>query len=699
MLNNLEILQLFSNDAAAPGQRAILYASTLAKKLGASIFGYSTPEVGDGFGFYDIDLNLIETTPIANWINATPNGKRRIVLQCASHSDATPKTSLPNGMVKIHLADWETEETLFAHSGIAELYGEPEREPLTPAGHFAAHTIGYATFAATLSLWIKQERFESADSCVIEGRDILTWVNWKSVVHAQFNRNNKRQGEQAEWPLLKCKDGFAAFLFNDRDWDAIVDLVGDPILGEDKFRSFKGRQENRDEYMRIIRAWCNTQTKQQIAESFVSKAIPGAPACTVNDLFSDPLLSHRNAIEEMADGRRVPKPAIRVVRESGGTAPADAISSSNTLPLAGMRILDFGIITAGAGVSALLADMGAEVLKIESHNRADPFRQWPGAAANAENNESPVFKCNNRNKYGVAIDLKTEDGKRKFFELAKTADIIIENYRRGVLDRLGLTFDALREVNSNILLASISAQGIDGPGANHTTFGSTLEANSGFANLIRYGDSAPYISGRNLNYPDQIVCIYGAAMVAAHATECRKKGIARQIDISQRDCAIHQLGDVMAYVSGGGNESDIETIRTAFPRAPLSAMFKCADDRYVALTAMNEEVASRIDDLSSIGRDDVSNWAAARRSDEAIALFISAGGGGALSRLGTEMLADNSLQSNEIFSHGPNGALVKGFPFQFTQSPMRIWGNSPLVGEHTEQFVTSTNSSPRKANA
>ena len=110
---------------------------------------------------------------------------------------------------------------------------------------------------------------------------------------------------------------------------------------------------------------------------------------------------------------------------------------SPTKPLHGIKVLDLGIITAGAATSAMLADLGADVIKLETKSRPDPFRAWAGA----RDEDSPFFRLNNRNKRGVDVDLKSESGRKVFLALAAEADVVVENFSRGVLERLGLGFE------------------------------------------------------------------------------------------------------------------------------------------------------------------------------------------------------------------------------------------------------------------
>ena len=144
-------------------------------------------------------------------------------------------------------------------------------------------------------------------------------------------------------------------------------------------------------------------------------------------------------------------------------------------PLAGVRVLDFGLLTAGANTSAMLADLGADVLKIESGAYLDPFRVV-GKIDDNDGwwNRSPQFRFTNRNKRGLALNLKDPQGQQVIRELAPHCDVVVENFRRGVLDRAGLGYHALKEINPRIVFAAISSQGDSGPERMNVSFGSTL---------------------------------------------------------------------------------------------------------------------------------------------------------------------------------------------------------------------------------
>ena len=207
-------------------------------------------------------------------------------------------------------------------------------------------------------------------------------------------------------------------------------------------------------------------------------------------------------------------------------------------------MLDFGLLTAGANTSAMLADLGADVIKIESGAYLDPFRVV-GKPDNEDNwwNRSPQFRFTNRNKRGLALNLKSPEGQRVIRELAQQCDVVVENFRRGVLDRAGLGYKDLSAINPRLVFAAISSQGDTGPERMNVSFGSTLDATSGIASLTGYEGEEPRISGMDVNYPDQIVSLFATGMVITAVMEARRTGKGCFLDFSQREVASFTIGE------------------------------------------------------------------------------------------------------------------------------------------------------------
>ncbi len=211
--------------------------------------------------------------------------------------------------------------------------------------------------------------------------------------------------------------------------------------------------------------------------------------------------------------------------------------------LAGIRVVDLGWITAGAGASALLADMGASVVKVEGPGAPDPFRQWDGAPADTDWwNQAPFFAFTNRGKQSLCLDLRASEGQAVLARMLEDADVLVENFRRGVMASFGFDPASLRRRFPRLVIASISSQGETGPDRDMVSYGSTLEATGGLAALTGLTDT-PVMTGRDLNYPDQVVCLFASGAVVAALLERQRTGQGAHLDLAQRELTSFLLGE------------------------------------------------------------------------------------------------------------------------------------------------------------
>lgn len=360
--------------------------------------------------------------------------------------------------------------------------------------------------------------------------------------------------------------------------------------------------------------------------------------------------------------------------------------------LNGWRVLDLGIITAGAATSALLADAGAEVIKIESPTRPDPFRTWTHDGAIGDEPTSPVFDFTNRNKKGLGLDLKKPDGRSLFLKMVGKSDIIVENFRRGVLENLGLSYRELREANPRIVLASISSQGETGPDRTYSSFGSTLEATGGLAALTGYENGPPVITGRNFNYPDQIVSIYAMGMIVAAGLEARRSGRGVHLDISQREVTAFLVGEAVTATLETDVKAECPRRGNMDPGGDPQFVLRSMDRQWVAVTLVDAAAVAGVRELVSAyepGSDlgaALRRWLEDRSVSEGIERLRQAGAAAAPVLNGSDILAEGG----NAVTHGQKGELYKGFPFQSRKSPMRVFRPAPKIGEDTEELLTKS---------
>jgi len=346
--------------------------------------------------------------------------------------------------------------------------------------------------------------------------------------------------------------------------------------------------------------------------------------------------------------------------------------------LAGIRVLDLGIITAGAATSAILADLGADVIKIEAPDYADPFRIWAGATG-----ESPVFRATNRGKRGLSLNLKNARGREIFLDLLAHSDVVVENFRRGVLQSLDLAYPVLRERNPGVVLASISSQGEDGPLARYVSFGTTLEAMSGMAALGGYEDGTPAASGVDMNYPDQVVSLFAAGMILSAVVERERTGNGAHLDLSQRELASFMCGESFAEAPGRARR-----VEGADGIHAIQRCFRAADGRWVAVSVLPKELARLRALLGDTDEAALADWIGANESALATRELQDAGLTAERVLTGIEAGADALSAGSMAMQRLPDGFVAKGFAFNLRDKPLAILGDAPCPGAHSDTVLS-----------
>ncbi len=381
-------------------------------------------------------------------------------------------------------------------------------------------------------------------------------------------------------------------------------------------------------------------------------------------------------------------------------------------PLEGCRVVDFGIITAGAATSALFADLGAEVIKVESPSYQDPFRVWPFRRGAADDAVSPFFRSNNRGKRAISIDLKQSEGREALLRLVAQSDVVLENFRRGVLERLGLGLAALRAANPDIIVLSISSQGVTGPDAGQVSFGSTLEAVGGLAWVTGYQGEGPIVSGRELNYPDQVVALFAAGAVLAAWLARARGGRGAVLDVCQRELTSFMLGE--KFLAARAVADAEARLGNADPPYFLQDCFRAGDGRWIAVTVELHDLPAL---AACLGRSspvppaalaaEFAEWVGAGTEADRLAALSAAGIAAAPVRDGGDIAhgdtadgdtADGDMADGDTAHRDPrfpalgllgtpDGALVKGHPFRMEATPLASVGDAPAVGQDTAEIL------------
>jgi crotonobetainyl-CoA:carnitine CoA-transferase CaiB-like acyl-CoA transferase len=263
-------------------------------------------------------------------------------------------------------------------------------------------------------------------------------------------------------------------------------------------------------------------------------------------------------------------------------------------PLKGLRVIDMSRLMAGNMLSLQLGDFGADVIKVEPPE-GDPLREWK------EEGQSFFWRTYGRNKRSIALNLRESRHMEVLLRLIDSADVLIENYRPGTLEAMGLQPDALLARRPGLVIVRISGFGQTGPYAHLPGFGTLVEAMSGFADRTGFADREPVLPP--LALADMIAGVYGASatMMALYARDARG-GKGQVVDLSLLEAMFSVLGPEAGIYDATGKVK--QRVGSASNTASPRNVYRCADGRYVALSGSTPTVAKRIFEV--IGRPEMS---------------------------------------------------------------------------------------------
>lgn len=384
------------------------------------------------------------------------------------------------------------------------------------------------------------------------------------------------------------------------------------------------------------------------------------------------------------------------------------LSNSGEGPLEGIRVLEFAQIAAGPFAGALLGDLGADVVKIERPDGGDGLRSWPPIVA-GEGGEpfSGNFASVNRNKRSVAIDPKDPAQLADLYRLVESADVFIENFRPGVMKRLGLDYDMLSKKNPRLVYCSLTGYGQSGPYALKGAFDVTIQAMSGLMSVTGEDGRDPVKCGVPVG--DFVAGLYAAFSIVSAIRWAQKSGKGVHIDCSMLGSLLGIAALQTSEYFGTGTAP--KRFGSAHPRnAPYQAFN--ASDRSFTVAAGNDKLWQSLCDV--VGRKDLvsdrrfltqqdrmknqkvlaeilSPIFATRPADEWIADFDAQGVPCAPVLNYEEILADPHVEYMRLVREMelPNGAVTKtvAFPLTMTGFQFDISKRPPALGEHTEEVL------------
>ena len=238
--------------------------------------------------------------------------------------------------------------------------------------------------------------------------------------------------------------------------------------------------------------------------------------------------------------------------------------------LSHIRVIELGTYITGPAAAMHLADLGADVIKVELPGTGDPFRAFKGGLY------SPHYQTYNRNKRSIALDTKSDADRETLLELIETADVFIQNFRPGVAEKLGVGEAALRAINPGLIYCAISGFGTSGPAMHRPTFDTVAQAAAGYLRLLTPPEN-PRVIGPAI--ADAVTGQYAAMAVLAALTERASSGLGRRVDISMLEAMCHlNLDSFTHYYSADQIMGPL-----SLPSVSQSYVFACADQTWIAI--------------------------------------------------------------------------------------------------------------------
>lgn len=351
--------------------------------------------------------------------------------------------------------------------------------------------------------------------------------------------------------------------------------------------------------------------------------------------------------------------------------------------LDGLKIVEFGGYAAGPHIGKILANFGATVVHVESRARPDGFRlQYPPYKGGQPGIDAGgCFALFNDSKYDVTLDLKHADGLALARQLCGWSDVIVENMRPGVMDRLGLGYDALARDHADLIMLSTCNMGQTGPRADTPGFGSQLTALAGMCGMTGQPDGPP-----NLLYGpyiDFIASTMGSAAVLAALERRRRSGIGAYLDVSQYECGLmFMAGPLLDYHKNG---TVAARAGNTDPAAAPHGAYRCGDGEWVVLSCWSDAEFARF--AQAIGRSELatqerfSTLAARQRSGTELDTYVAR-----WAAAQTAAAAAHALQAASVHAHG-----VATMADLFSDPQLiarRQWRRRrhPVIGDHSYLF-------------
>jgi crotonobetainyl-CoA:carnitine CoA-transferase CaiB-like acyl-CoA transferase len=477
-----------------------------------------------------------------------------------------------------------------------------------------------------------------------------------------------------------------------RGWLGEPEQFADP-----KFDTIAARYAVSRELNEAIAALCAAQTMADLVAEGQRRGVPIAAVLTPAQALSSAHFRAVGALADVEPGLSIPVGPFVVDGEHAGYIdPAPSLGADETAwaaqrpdtpvlgaterPFEGMRILDLGVIVAGGELGRLFADLGAEVIKIESAAYPDGLRQTPPGMV-----MSRSWALTHRNEYSLGLDLRHPSGSALFEELVAGADAVFANFKPGTLASLGFSYQRLRELNPRIVLAESSAFGATGPWSERMGYGPLVRATTGVTWLwtSKEAPSGSFYDATTI-FPDHVSARLTAVAALAALIGRNRAGAGAHVHISQAEAAVNQLAT--AYVADEARAAGQPMVEDP----TVHGVFPCeGDDEWCVISLRDDGDRAAL--AAVTGGSDLSEWTRTRDKMDVAQALQRAGVAAAPMYRAVDVLADPQLTYRNVFSDMAHPLFDAPMPTETAPAPyLRIppaeLRPAPMPGEHTREI-------------
>jgi crotonobetainyl-CoA:carnitine CoA-transferase CaiB-like acyl-CoA transferase len=611
----------------------------------------------------------------------------------------------------------------YAAGGWMYAVGEPGREPIALPGAQGQFLAGLFGAIAALSGEVRgsEVRAGLVDIAMV---DVLAATTIYDTVAFQYHGitrtrvGNRFSPGQATLMTMPCKDGYVgihAALHG--QWASLARLIGHPELADDpRFRTHTDRSQRLEELDSYLLPWLAERTRLEAYHELQHNRIPSSYLPDIAEVLEAPHLREREVWQPVSTpgGKQmeVPGPVTRVMAAASAREVPEETGGPSPWEPGKLRVVDLSMGWAGPLVTHILAALGADVIKVESHTHFDWWRgsRPPGSDNGLRTYEwSHVFNSANRGKRGITLNLATPRGLDILRELIREADVLVENFGAGVLEKMDLSYERLSAENPRLVMLRQPGFGSDGPESHYLTFGNTIEGNSGLSSLTGYADGPPMMVSNALG--DPVSGLTGTTAVLAGLAARRRTGAGCKLECAQIEGFLPLVSEALIEFQETGS---VPTRRgNVRPGHTPSGAYRCAgDDAWVVLEVRSDEewsaLAERIgepwarderlacaDDRERC-RDEVDErlqaWTRVRTPDEVVEACVAAEVPAAPVCNEAALLSLGPLVERD-FWEGQEREIV-GFhmypslPFVENGTRLPNGDPAPLLGQHTEEVLS-----------